>query len=397
MPASARADRTDTALLCAVLALCAALPLSIACINIAAAALTVLLLWSDFSGKPVPWDRALTAFSAALAGYFVAAAIVSAAGVDPSVSFRQLNKDFHKLWLLWLMLTALPLAGSRRLPAALGAGATAAALVGLGQSLFMRSPSGKMLRASGFVHPVSFGELMGLIWLGAFCFWLRPGDAEKDGLGRKALSAFLLVCGAAALMSQTRGAAAGVAAGVLALGLCDARLRRLALKVLLAAPAVLIAWELLPTGRKLSHLLSGAANHTARLTFWRVGWDIFKDHPWVGVGPGNYRTVFGRYFSGEFDGERIWGSAHNLYVHQAAERGLLGLAALAAVLGTMTWRAWRRARRAPDAPNLWAFAACCAFLVMNMTEVAFQNEQVTSLMLLIWAYAEARPQPEEPA
>jgi O-antigen ligase len=108
------------------------------------------------------------------------------------------------------------------------------------------------------------------------------------------------------------------------------------------------------------------------------------------VGVGNYRTLFNHYFMGTYDGESVWGSAHNLYIHQAAERGLIGLAALAAVLGTMTARAWQRARTAPDGLNLWAFAASVAFLVMNLTEVAFQTEQVACLIIFIWAYAEAR-------
>ena len=127
-----------------------------------------------------------------------------------------------------------------------------------------------------------------------------------------------------------------------------------------------------------------------RVIFWKVAWGMFLDHPWLGVGPGHYQTAYSDYFQGKLAGQWVWGSAHNLYLHQLAERGLLGLSALLAALSALTWRAWRRARLLPDGLNLWALAACAAFLVMNLTEVAFQNEQVTTLFLFIWTWAEAR-------
>ena len=72
-----------------------------------------------------------------------------------------------------------------------------------------------------------------------------------------------------------------------------------------------------------------------------------------------------------------------------AERGLLGFAALAIVLAVLTVLAWRRARKNPNAFNLWAAGSMVCFLVMNLTEVAFQNEQVTTLVLFIWAWSSA--------
>ena len=86
----------------------------------------------------------------------------------------------------------------------------------------------------------------------------------------------------------------------------------------------------------------------------------------------------------------MWGSAHNLYLHQLAERGVPGLAALAWVLGALTLRAWRRVQENPNAWNLWAWTALIAFLTLNFTEISFQNEQTATLILFIWAAAEAR-------
>ncbi len=72
-----------------------------------------------------------------------------------------------------------------------------------------------------------------------------------------------------------------------------------------------------------------------------------------------------------------------------AGMGALGFAALAGVWTVFLRRAWRRCRARGSAWNDWALAATAAFFIMNLTETAFQNEQVTTIFLLIWTRAEA--------
>jgi O-antigen ligase len=366
-----------------------ALPLSIAGLNAGAAAVSLLLLWCAFKGERLPWSFALTPFSAALAAYFLAGVIVSALGVAPSVSFREVHKDLHKVWLALALLVALRAAGTRRLSRALGWGCAAAAVYGIAQALLLKNGA-FMARAHGFSHPVTYAEIMGLSWLGGLALLLSPAG---DSPSRRSLQAFLALSGAALLLSQSRGPLLGTAAGAAVLGLADKRWRKVSLLAIVGVPAAFLFWELIPSSRSFGAIavrMKTTNADFARLTFWRVGAQIFRDHPWHGVGIGNYKTVFTQYFQGAFDGQSVWGSAHDLYIHQAAERGLVGLAALFAVLWTMCKRSWDRARAAGSAANLWALSACAAFLVMNLTEVAFQTEQVASLMIFIWAYAEAR-------
>ncbi|MDE2237432.1 MAG: O-antigen ligase family protein, partial [Elusimicrobia bacterium] len=331
----------------AVLALAATLPVSIAGVNCLAVALTALLLWMNSSGDRLPWRAVATPFSAWLLAYFCVAIVVSAAGVDPATSWPMLHKDLHKLWLTALLLAALPLADRKRLWPALGTGFTLIAAAGIAQTLLLRMPDGTMIRAHAFVHPVTYGEILSLGFLGAAC--LR-GLGEKAP-PKKALDAFLVLSGAALFLNQTRGALLGLFVGLLALACGDKRLRRLALFAVAGLPLVLALWELLPNNHTIAQMVirsrePGPNGALARLILWRVGWDIFRSHPWLGAGPGNYRTLFTHYFQGVLDGQRVWGSAHNLYIHQAAERGLLGLAALGGLLATMTWRAWRRVQSA---------------------------------------------------
>ena len=379
-----------------LVAFCAALPVSIASVNIAAGALTVLVLLADAAGEDVKWDRALNGLSYALIAYFAVAALVSATGVAPRVSFGQLNKDFHKIWLLWLLLASLSLADERRGLPAFGVGLAAVAAVGVAQALVIRQAGGDWVRAHGFVHPVIFGELLAFGLLGGACLMIRPREAADAGATPRRLFGFFVVVAAAFLLNQTRGAFLGLSVGLASLAALDRKVRRWSLPAIAAGAVVIACWELLlPTHRSLFaaaqlHGFDPVANQQlTRLVLWKVSWRIFKDHPWLGVGIGNFKTVFSQYYSGVLGDQRVWGSAHNLYLHQLAERGLVGLAALLAVLATMTGRAFQRARERSTALNLWAFSACCAFLIMNLTEVAFQTEQVASLVIAIWALAES--------
>jgi len=115
-----------------------------------------------------------------------------------------------------------------------------------------------------------------------------------------------------------------------------------------------------------------------------VAWHIAQDHPATGVGLGRYRETFERYHPERLDGEGTWGNAHNVYLHQLAERGLPGLLTLLVVLGTLLAGAWRAERARSDAWSLWAATTTAAFLVMNFTEVAWQTEQVATFLLFVW-------------
>ena len=63
-----------------------------------------------------------------------------------------------------------------------------------------------------------------------------------------------------------------------------------------------------------------------RMAHWQAGWEMFLDHPWLGVGPGNYPAVYDRYYISGW--AEALGHAHNYYLNMAAEAGLAGLIVL---------------------------------------------------------------------
>lgn len=60
-----------------------------------------------------------------------------------------------------------------------------------------------------------------------------------------------------------------------------------------------------------------------RLAHWVAGLEMFRDHPLIGVGIGNYANVYPHYTQGVFT--IPLGHAHNFYINMAAETGILGL------------------------------------------------------------------------
>lgn len=379
-----------------LLILCGVLPVSIAITNIVLGVLSALLALRGVLGGRVQWGRARNAAMAALMLYCGVAVTCAWLGLRPDLSLRCALKDFHKLWVIFLFLIALaddPVPQACRV---FGASFGFLAVLGVFQAVTQRFGDSWM-RAHGFVHPVTYGEQLALAALGGFCFFdRRESGTDTPGL-RRAMTLFLGAVGVALALNQTRGALLGLIVGFAAACFLYKPLRGWSKRLAVSLIIVLLLWFLIPMGgRSLSRLwraptLSAAAETLfgGRRILWSVAWRVFKDHPATGVGPGNFRTVFTQYFQGVIERESIWGSAHNLYLHQLAERGLVGFAALLLVLGVLMARAYSRALDNPNPWNLWAFSALVAFLAMNLSEVAFQNEQISAFVLFIWAWSEA--------
>ncbi len=80
-----------------------------------------------------------------------------------------------------------------------------------------------------------------------------------------------------------------------------------------------------------------------RLTLWRAGWRMVQAHPLLGVGPDNFRLVYGRYAGvGEWD-RAI--HANSIYVEWLADTGVLGFAAFLLSLAFLAWHVGRGLQR----------------------------------------------------
>jgi putative inorganic carbon (hco3(-)) transporter len=173
-----------------------------------------------------------------------------------------------------------------------------------------------------------------------------------------------LLLAAGAVASLSRGAWIGVAlAGAVMLAVASPRSRRW----LFAVAAALLLLGLLGTAGVLPPLLSERLGIIAeyfgpfdvrtvdltsenwsiveRMAHWQAAWYMFLEHPWFGIGPGNYAAVYDRYnLPGWIE---PLGHAHNYYLNLAAETGIFGLAGFLLTLG-LAFRAAVRGLRGPN-------------------------------------------------
>ncbi len=119
----------------------------------------------------------------------------------------------------------------------------------------------------------------------------------------------------------------------------------------------------------------------SRLPYWELGFQIWRDHPWVGVGPGRYEDAAEKHVEiiNRYRGQVIYFPAlqinypihaHNLFLQLAALYGVLGLAGFLYFLVSLFRGALLRLRAEGD------FAAAgllIAFVIHNLVDVSFPS------------------------
>jgi len=150
----------------------------------------------------------------------------------------------------------------------------------------------------------------------------------------------LILAGITILLTASRGASLATAVGLTIVPLTQARLsgrQRVALLltiVLLISGALYFvpatSWERLAT--LPTEFTQGTL--TGRTIIWKAGWEIFRSHPFFGIGANAFRLVVSRVLTdpihlGEADPAP---PAHNTFLSVLVEQGVLGFAVFCALL-----------------------------------------------------------------
>lgn len=345
---------------------------------------------------------------------------------------------------LFTFLLVLYVVRSRRavlaIPIAIGAGVLWQATSGVIQSLLALGPAsfaagGGLSRAYGsFGKPNTYAaylELSAPLLLALACWGIGQvvqqlseyrrsrlhgmlaSRAERAALlGWSGFTLWMAICAVAGLvgiiLSFSRGAWLGTAAGLLAMLLVSARGLPIARVVVVSAAVVALLaggmryapeavqarYEQLVSQVRLfdaREVIVTPENFASveRMAHWQTGIAMFQSEPLLGVGVGNFNARFGE-FQVHPGFPTSAGHAHNYYIHTAAETGTLGLAAYLWLVGTALAVALRAARTSRDALSraigLGAFGVTVALMVHNVVE----NLHVLSLgiqLAAIWALA----------
>jgi len=357
-------------------------------VNVGAADLLVGVLLAVWLGRMVAVRRIVIPRAPLLVPLLVFLGAISfstLASVSLELSAKEIVKWFEVL-IIYLFMASLnppevpqPTGGLNWSVLALLAAGSAEALVGVYQFLFRVGPEGfvlfgRFMRAYGhFAQPNPFAGYLGLgiplayaLTLEGMQIWPQRAAQARSGL-RQALVqasqyaaalAALCIMSLAMLMSWSRGAWVGLAAALVVVTVVRSR-RALALAVALG---LVLSYVLLIGGarylppalvQRVSDFLPyvGGVDVRAvqvtdanfavveRMAHWLAAVGMFSDHPWLGVGIGNYPQAYSRYAIGRW--RDPLGHAHNYYLNIAAEAGVVGLLAYLLLFGACLFYAWR--------------------------------------------------------
>lgn len=319
--------------------------------------------------------RGLALPAATFVFFFSVAAVSLVVAVDLEI-VRKLLTDMAKDVLIALVIVALcdrPKAFIAAIWSLIGAGALLGSLtviqqvtgtfdqtyLGLAVAEVRQIVEGtEGIRAGGPVASTNFYAMImvALLPLALDRAW---NAGTRSGRALATLSAALI--GAAILLTLSRGGL--VAMGFVLIVMAAWRLRRPSFYATLIAVGLVGGWAMSDAAvqrfQTIVALVPGSgedavaqSQFAGRASEMLAAVHMFSDHPWIGVGLGNFNVHYVDYSrSIGWDPRREDRSAHSLYLETAAEGGILGLAALVTLLAgayVTMGRSRRWAERAGD-------------------------------------------------
>lgn len=236
-------------------------------------------------------------------------------------------------------------------------------------------------------HFNSLAGYLNLVLPFSLVYMTSPGTRGQRSLG--------LIChaaaGAALYFTGSRGGLIAYV-GMLLISIWflkpkRAALRRLALSVALSVSLVL---SLLERGGGGGARVQGVDDFTqqSRLALWSAAGTMFLGHPVLGVGFGNYRSLYNDYVPGVTPDQL---DAHNLYLQFLAETGAIGFLIFCVLMVGFARMALKLARRADPFDRLVGIGvggALAATLIHGMVDYIFNTSpQSGALFWLVLALA----------
>jgi O-antigen ligase len=316
------------------------------------------------------------------------AVLVAAAFADEPVAAARESLNFILYLGVFLVATDLVTSSPGRAEAFARWAAWGAATAGIAAVLetvgflpgrFRLAGTGLIRAAGGFGWPNELAMFLA-ISLPLAVYNLRVAGSHG---GRLLAGSSIVAVALGLVVTFSRGSWVAVASAPAILFLV--RERKLALRFFGAALLLGLVIDLGSGGALSARLASTAGDVLVaqRLLLTGAGLLMFQANPIVGVGPGGFGEAleaFGPQISGLFD---FVGSAHNGYVHVAAEMGILGLTAFFYFVVSTLYVLARSARR-PSRP-----AARSGLAVRSLGETRNRHRRRALRVALLWAFTTA--------
>lgn len=240
-------------------------------------------------------------------------------------------------------------------------------------------------RANGFYgHPMTLGG-----WLCIFLPLLLIEFFERKLLGKYYWLAGITfcICSAALVFNGTRGAwlAVAIVCTVLLIYYMFKSKRNLAVSIIFVA---LISTVLVNNPKFMQRLdtiddFDKYQSNTERILMWQSAWNMFKDHPILGVGLGQYTKNYQQKYISPEAKEPQLGHAHNNFMQMLAENGIVGFAGFVIMFGYIIFKNlidWFRTR---NVYSLMIVSATVCLLLQGFTEYNVGNSAVIKMYWLV--------------
>lgn len=297
--------------------------------------------------------------------------------------------------VLMVLRQVLPHHKASWLVAALLIGGMGQALLGLYQFVFRIGPDwfiilGRFMRASGsFSQPNPYAGYMGLclpvaaslaLWAWNK-FWYLPIINPKPLVWALFYTAATVLIGLGLLASWSRGGWLGAVMGATIVVILRSRqsirwgvIGAVAGTVLILLGSTLLAWIPAPVTNRLvaipaylgfTDLLSQPVTDEnfaviERLAHWVAALRMWEQAPWLGIGAGNYATLYPTVRIPPW--EEPLGHAHNIYLNTLAETGLVGIGFYLVLWGTILFWLWQQRQAALQRQAHWYAALALGVL-----------------------------------
>ncbi len=240
-------------------------------------------------------------------------------------------------------------------------------------------------RAAGFYgHPMTLGG-----WLCIFLPLLLIEFFEKTLLGRYYWTAGLIFvfCSAGLVFNGTRGAwlAVTIVCTALFVYYMFKNKRNFIISILFI---VLISTILVNNDKFMNRLdtiddFNKFQSNTERILIWQSAWNMFKDHPVLGVGLGQYAENYQQKYISPQAKEPYLTHAHNNFMQMLAENGIVGFAGFVIMFGYIILKNIITWCKTKNVYALMIVSSTVCLLLQGFTEYNVGNSAVIKMYWLV--------------
>jgi len=122
-----------------------------------------------------------------------------------------------------------------------------------------------------------------------------------------------------------------------------------------------------------------------RAQYWNAAWELFRRHPWLGIGPDRFRVEYRHWVSSDAWDPRA--RTHSILAETAVDTGLAGLVVLLALGGLVLSqgrRAWRRFAHSPSREAALGVAIACGLAGFALHSMVDQFLTYTQIYVIFW-------------